>query len=166
MMWMSFGVLDAAGVTSSLLPAMPNLRQCCLAESCGQPGGQCSALRMPWGAGSYPKNCAPCQSADAGKPGLCCTGELPSTGNWAATGPAPFAKATAPVLPGQSRAGSAERRLSPVFQLPPFPCVLPLVFHRKDLASFSCRSPGTGLAEGGPHAGRAPSLPHSSCRVL
>lgn len=90
----------------------------------------------------------------------------PATGNWGATGPAPFAKATAPALLGQSRAGSAERRPSPLFRLLPFPSVLPLVFHRKDWAGFSCRSLGAGLAKGGPHTGRVLSLPRSSHRVL
>lgn len=47
MMWMNFGVLDAAWVTSSLLSTMPNFRQCCLPESCRQPRRQRSALRMP-----------------------------------------------------------------------------------------------------------------------
>lgn len=166
MMWMSFGVLDVAWVTSSLLSVMPNLRQCCLPKSCRQPGRQHSALRMPWGAGSHPKSLLRVGALMLASLDRAVPASHPAAGNWEATGPAPFAKATAPAPPGQSRAGSAERRPNPLFQLLPFPSVLPLVFHGKDSAGFSCRSLGAGLAKGGPHAGRAPSLPCSSRRVL
>lgn len=87
-MGMSFGVLDVAWVTSSLLSGLSWLRQCCprAADTLG-------AVLCPTGAmGCWesPQNPSPCGSTNAGKPGLC------HTENLAVMGPAPFAKAAPP----------------------------------------------------------------------
>uniref|UniRef100_A0A663N504 Uncharacterized protein n=1 Tax=Athene cunicularia TaxID=194338 RepID=A0A663N504_ATHCN len=121
---------------------------------------------VPWGAGSHPKTLLHAGAATLASLDHAVLASRPATGNWGVTGPALFAKGTAPAPPGQSGAGSAEHQPSPLLRLLPFPSVLPLVFHRKDSVGFSCQNLGAGLAKGGPHAGRAPSLPRSSRRVL
>lgn len=139
MAWMCFGVPDAAWVTSHLLPAMPNPRRCCGPRAAGSPGGQ----RCHGVFGVTPKPSSMREHRRWQARTVQCRR---TAGNWGATGPAPFAKAPAPAPPGQRRAGSAERRPSPLFRLLPFPSVLPLVFHRKDSAGFSLPRGGPTLA--------------------
>lgn len=145
-MWMSFGVLDVAWVTSSLPSGLSCLRQCCPRAADSPGAALCPTDAM--GCWESPQNPSPCGSTNAGKPGLC------HTENLGVAGPAPFAKATPP--PAQSRAGSAGHQPSRLLRLLPFPSVLPLVFHRKDSAGLSL---GARLAKGGPYIGRAPTLP-------
>lgn len=138
-MWMNFGVLDVAWVTSSLLSGLSCLSQCCLRAADSLGTALCPADAM--GCWESPQKPSPCGSTSAGKPGLCYTENL-------------GAKATPP--PGQSCAGSAGHQPSPLLPLVPFPSVLPLVFYRNDSAGLSL---GAELAKGGPYTGRAPSLP-------
>ena len=163
---MIFGVLDVVWVTlqPSLRHAPTSGKASCPELRAARQGALCPTGAT--GCWESPQNPSPCRSTDASKPGPCHVSEPPCRRELGSDRSCPIGEGNGPSAARSSCAGSAECRPSPLFQLLPFPSVLPLVSNRKGLVGSNCRSLGAGLAKGGPHAGRAPSLPRSSRRVL